>query len=117
MKDIITKGIKILISLLLAFVISELLFDSSLVAAICLFYAIWAEMRVGVRNQVKGVSKRALLWMTMLVALGFCLILLGKMVWKSDLIMIIGAILFSMIAPLVVNVAYYCICGKNADRS
>lgn len=94
--------VNIVMSAISAFLLSYSFFEESILATVCIFVVLLKLSFKDKANVQKPLTQNKFLFLGLLVILGFILILIGKFVVNSDTLMIIGAMLFSIIAPLIV---------------
>lgn len=94
-------AVNILMSAISAFLLSYCLFEESIVATVCIFVVLLKLSCKDKANVQKPLPKNKFLFLGLLVMLGFIMILIGKFVFNSDTLIIIGAMLFSINAPLI----------------
>ena len=93
--------VNLLMSAIIAFLLSYCFFEESIAATVCIFVVLLRLSCKDKANVQKPLPKNKFLFLGLLVMLGFILILIGKFVSNSDTLIIIGAMLFSIIAPLI----------------
>ncbi len=95
--------VNLLTSAIYAFLLSYCLFEKSILTTVCLFVVI-LTLSFTNKNKTQELRTKTKFLFIGLVILGLILILLGKFVFNSDMLIIIGAMLFSIIAPLILMV-------------
>lgn len=102
MRKFMAKILKILVAIIVALLFSYLLFDSSAIVSACVFLAVWGISKDDIKN-IKMLSKKITILLIAVVIIGFSLIILGRVVLHNDIIIVIGAMMFSTIVPLVLS--------------
>lgn len=93
---------KILLALVLAWVITYLYFDKELLMGVFFFVILYGGSR-----KTKVLSKEKAAFLTkialLLALLGGILIVIGKKLLYNDMVVILGAMLFTLIVPVIVK--------------
>lgn len=95
--------LRIIIAIGIAGVFSRCLFDSSLVVAVCVF---WYIMGIPL-GELKGISIKLSvnkkIFLAILVGIGIIFVVLGKVVYHQEILVIIGAMLVTLMALIIVS--------------